>query len=193
MSGVFRNIDPPPPHRPASVYPPPLVRGEYTLAWWRGGGGYSSKDDRHALYSIYVSTLWCQAFYPVVRIGSPTHSPARECCSPFGSKEGDTLTFRGRGGGEPIPTMGHTLWHSRYTLISGRPMLWNTVQYYIPPPPPRKSQLRWSFRQIIYRKKPRKITVWGCILRYQWDVCTEKTPRNVPVWQKIRQSIPLLI
>jgi hypothetical protein len=23
MSGVFRNIDPPPPHRPASVYPPP--------------------------------------------------------------------------------------------------------------------------------------------------------------------------
>jgi hypothetical protein len=27
MSGVFQNIDPPPPHRPAIVYPPPLVRG----------------------------------------------------------------------------------------------------------------------------------------------------------------------
>jgi hypothetical protein len=26
MSGVFRIIDPPPPHRLASVYPPPLVR-----------------------------------------------------------------------------------------------------------------------------------------------------------------------
>jgi hypothetical protein len=39
MSGVFLNIDPPPPHRPASVYPPPLVRGEDTLAGWRGGGG----------------------------------------------------------------------------------------------------------------------------------------------------------
>ncbi len=43
MSGVFRNIDPPPPHRPASVYyvvyPPSLLRGEDTLAGWRGGGG----------------------------------------------------------------------------------------------------------------------------------------------------------
>jgi hypothetical protein len=28
MSGVFRNIGRPPPHRPASVYPPPLVRKE---------------------------------------------------------------------------------------------------------------------------------------------------------------------
>jgi hypothetical protein len=27
MSGVFQNIDPHPSHRPASVYPPPLVRG----------------------------------------------------------------------------------------------------------------------------------------------------------------------
>jgi hypothetical protein len=39
MSGVFQNIDPPPPHRPASVYPPPLVRGEDTLAGWRWGWG----------------------------------------------------------------------------------------------------------------------------------------------------------
>ncbi len=27
------------------------------------------------------------------------------------------------GGGEPIPMMGHTLWYSRYTIISRRPML----------------------------------------------------------------------
>ncbi len=39
MSGVFQNIDPPPPPRQASVYPRPLVRGEDTLAGWRGGGG----------------------------------------------------------------------------------------------------------------------------------------------------------
>jgi hypothetical protein len=35
MAGVFQNIDPPHPlHRPASVYPPPLVRGVHTLAGW---------------------------------------------------------------------------------------------------------------------------------------------------------------
>jgi hypothetical protein len=37
MSGVFQNIDPPTPHRPASVYPPPW--GEDTVAGWRGGWG----------------------------------------------------------------------------------------------------------------------------------------------------------
>jgi hypothetical protein len=55
MSGVFRNIDPPPPHRPAGG---PLVRVEDTLAGWRGGGGsIVRKTPDTALYSIYVSTL----------------------------------------------------------------------------------------------------------------------------------------
>jgi hypothetical protein len=55
VSGVFRNIEPPPPHRPAR----PLVRGEDTLAGWRGGGGsIVRKMPDTALYSIYVSTLW---------------------------------------------------------------------------------------------------------------------------------------
>jgi hypothetical protein len=61
MSGVFQNIDPPPPHRPASVYFPPLVRGEDTLAGRRGGwgGGVNILEDADtALYSTYVSTLW---------------------------------------------------------------------------------------------------------------------------------------
>jgi hypothetical protein len=58
MSGVFQNIDPPPPHRPASVYPPALVRGEDTLVGWRGGGGpIVRKTPDTALYSTYVSTL----------------------------------------------------------------------------------------------------------------------------------------
>jgi hypothetical protein len=52
-------LTPHPPHGPASVYPPPLVRGEDTLAGWRGGGGsLVRKTPDTALYSIYVSTLW---------------------------------------------------------------------------------------------------------------------------------------
>jgi hypothetical protein len=50
-SGVFHNIDPTPPHRPASVYyphPPPLVWVEDTLAGWRGGWGVNILEDaRH--------------------------------------------------------------------------------------------------------------------------------------------------
>jgi hypothetical protein len=39
--------------------PPPLVRGEDTLAPWRGGGGsIVRKTPDTGLYSIYVSTLW---------------------------------------------------------------------------------------------------------------------------------------
>jgi hypothetical protein len=57
QSNVWRlpNINPPPPHRPVSVYPspPPLVRGENALAGWIGGGGSDT-----ALYSTHVSTLW---------------------------------------------------------------------------------------------------------------------------------------
>ncbi len=59
MSGVFQNIDPSPPHRPASVY----------LCLWCGGrtqslgaeGGRGSifwKTPDTALYSTYVSNLW---------------------------------------------------------------------------------------------------------------------------------------
>jgi len=49
MSGVYQNIDPPPPHRPASVYPPPAfgAGGGHTRwgkRWW---GVNSSEDVRH--------------------------------------------------------------------------------------------------------------------------------------------------
>jgi hypothetical protein len=33
MSGVYRNIDPPPPHRPASVYPPDFGAGGGHTRW----------------------------------------------------------------------------------------------------------------------------------------------------------------
>jgi hypothetical protein len=64
MSGFCRNIDPTPPHRPVSVYPPPPLAfgaGGDTLAGWRGdGGSIVRKTPDTALYStcIYVSTLW---------------------------------------------------------------------------------------------------------------------------------------
>jgi hypothetical protein len=59
MSGVFRNIDFLPPHRPASVYLPAFGAGEDTLAGWRGvGGSIVQKTPDIALYSIYVRTLW---------------------------------------------------------------------------------------------------------------------------------------
>ncbi len=49
------------PHRPASMYHPPLVRVEDTLAGWRGGGGsIVRRTPDTALYSTYVSTLCCE-------------------------------------------------------------------------------------------------------------------------------------
>jgi hypothetical protein len=68
MSGVFRNIDPPPPHRPASVYPPPpppFVRGEDTLAGWRGGGGSIVAEDAR-----YCSVLYMFKYFVAHTIGT---------------------------------------------------------------------------------------------------------------------------
>ncbi len=52
-------LTPHPPHRPASVYPPPLwCGGRDTLARGRrGGGSIFRKTPYTAQYSIYVSTL----------------------------------------------------------------------------------------------------------------------------------------
>jgi hypothetical protein len=54
MSGVFQNIDPPPPHRPASVYPPAFGAGEDTLARGRGGGGVNSSEEARHCYVLYM-------------------------------------------------------------------------------------------------------------------------------------------
>jgi hypothetical protein len=51
MSGVFQNIEPRPPSPPGEcvVYPQLLVRGEDTLAGWRGGWGVTILEDaRHS-------------------------------------------------------------------------------------------------------------------------------------------------
>jgi hypothetical protein len=60
MSGVFQNIDPPPPHHPASVYPPDFGAGVRTRTRWveRGWGVNSSEDARHCsvlrIYKYFV-------------------------------------------------------------------------------------------------------------------------------------------
>jgi hypothetical protein len=63
MSGVFQNIDPHPPYRPASMYPPPLVRGKDTLAGlrgeWGGGGGQYFGRRRHS------SVLYIRKYFVV--------------------------------------------------------------------------------------------------------------------------------
>jgi hypothetical protein len=58
MSGVLKNIDPPPPHRPASVYPTAFGAGGGHTSWVGGGGSIFWKTPDTALYSTYVSTLW---------------------------------------------------------------------------------------------------------------------------------------
>ncbi len=49
MSGVFQNIDPPPTHRPASVYPPAFGEEGGRTRWVeRGWEVNSSEDARHS-------------------------------------------------------------------------------------------------------------------------------------------------
>ncbi len=57
MSGVFQNIDPPRPPPPGEcvpVYPPPLLRGEDTLAGWRRGWGVNNLEDARHSSVLYL-------------------------------------------------------------------------------------------------------------------------------------------
>ena len=61
MSGVFKILTPHLSHCPASVYPPPVVQGEDTLAGWRGGWGVNILEDVRHSSVLYVSTLCLNA------------------------------------------------------------------------------------------------------------------------------------
>jgi hypothetical protein len=56
MSGVFRNIDPPPPHRPASVYVPPAfgAGGGHTRWMERGWGGQLFGRRQTLHFTLYM-------------------------------------------------------------------------------------------------------------------------------------------
>jgi hypothetical protein len=86
MAGVFQNIDPPSPHRPASVYPPPLVRGEDTLARGRGGWGVNILEDGRHSSVLYVFKYFvpCKHVLPKYRKGQcheifSLHSSINQC------------------------------------------------------------------------------------------------------------------
>jgi hypothetical protein len=72
MSGVFQNIDPPPPLCLVSVYPPPprLWCGgrKHSLGGEGGGGSIFWKTPDTALYSTYVSTLYYTHTQPVLMV-----------------------------------------------------------------------------------------------------------------------------
>jgi hypothetical protein len=64
MSGVFQNIDPPPPSSP-------LVREEDTLAGWRGGwGGVNILEDARHSSVLYI----CKYF-----VGECVHFSFNKC------------------------------------------------------------------------------------------------------------------
>ncbi len=44
----------PTPHRPASMYPPPLVHGEDTLSGWSGGWGVNNLEDARHCSVLYI-------------------------------------------------------------------------------------------------------------------------------------------
>ncbi len=54
MSAVFRNIDPPHPLTARRVCTLPLVRGEDTIAGWRGGWGVNSEEDARHCFVLYI-------------------------------------------------------------------------------------------------------------------------------------------
>jgi hypothetical protein len=60
MSGVFRNIDPPPPDRPASVDPSAFGAGGGLTRWVerRGWGVNSLEDARHCSVLYICKSLW---------------------------------------------------------------------------------------------------------------------------------------
>jgi hypothetical protein len=78
VSGVFRNIDPPPPNRPASVYPLAFgAGGGHTRQGDRGWGVNSSEDARQC------SILYIGKYFVIQVIGADRRAQVRPTCSRF--------------------------------------------------------------------------------------------------------------
>ncbi len=57
MSGVLQNIDPPPPHSPAKLYPPAFGAGGGHTRWVErgvGGGGVNILEDARHCSVLYI-------------------------------------------------------------------------------------------------------------------------------------------
>jgi hypothetical protein len=54
MSGIFQNIDPPPPHRPASVYSPAFGAGGGHPRWVEMGWGVNILEDARHCSVLYI-------------------------------------------------------------------------------------------------------------------------------------------
>jgi hypothetical protein len=69
MSGVFQNIDPPPPlpSPPGECVPPAFGEGEDTLAGWRGGWGVNILEDARHSSVFYVCSIMQKQGYSTRR------------------------------------------------------------------------------------------------------------------------------
>ncbi len=66
MSGVFRNIDPPPPHPLASVYPPAFGAGGGHTRWVERGWRVNSSEDFRHCSVLYICKYFVVFYYPVI-------------------------------------------------------------------------------------------------------------------------------
>jgi hypothetical protein len=69
MSGVFQNIDPPPPHPLASVYPPALSAGGGHTRWLERGWGVNILEDVRHSSVLYVCKYFVGLY--ILTIGLP--------------------------------------------------------------------------------------------------------------------------
>ncbi len=61
MSGVFRNIDPPPSHLPVSVYSPAFGAGGGNTGWVERGRGIKSSEDARHCPVLYICKYFVHA------------------------------------------------------------------------------------------------------------------------------------
>ena len=71
MSGVFQNIDPPPPHRPASVYPPAFGAGGGHTRWVERGVGVNILEKARHCSVLYKCKYFVLTPVQVLYVNAP--------------------------------------------------------------------------------------------------------------------------